>query len=139
MINDSDLKRILESGPATLSQISHKLIEERPTDSPARIYHDVNIKAHKLVKYRHLVTIQHDGREYFALPDNLEITNPDIGPRPIHKIGAYIESLPEGATFTYRDITARFGVSRSTAYTSLKNAPNVRKSRDRPAIFVKGA
>ena len=139
MINDSDIKRILESGPATLSQISHKLIDDNPAASRTRIYRDVHVKAHNLVKYRHLITIQHDGREYYALPDNLEITNPDIGPRPHHKIGAYIESLPEGATFTYNDITARFGVCRSTAYTSLKNAPNVRKSRDRPAIFVKGA
>lgn len=139
MINDSDIKRILESGPATISQISHNLIDDNPTASRTRIYHDVSIKARKLVKYRHLVTIQHDGREYFALPDNTEITNPDIGPRPHHKIGAYIEALPDGATFTYSDITARFGVSKSTAYTSLKNAPNVRKSRDRPAVFVKGA
>lgn len=140
MIKDSDIKRIIgESGPQTLSQISHKLIDEHPNAYPTRIYRDVNIKAHGMVKYRELVTIQHDGREYFALPEDTDIRTPDIGPRPHNKIRAYIEALPDGSTLTYRDIMARFGVCSSTAYTVLRTTPGIRKTSRRPLEYTKGA
>lgn len=140
MINDSDIITYIEkNGPATIGQINRQLIDRYPGITPNRIYHDVSIKARKLVKYRHLKAIQYPGVTYYALPD-MDIPEGSRYEIPApYMIRAYIDDLPDGATLTYDDITARFGVSTRTAYKYVKRSPNLKKAPQKRALFVKGA
>lgn len=139
MINDSDIIHFIENhGPATLGQINRYFVSRNASTPKNRIYHDVGLKARSLVKFRILKTIHADGAEYYALPEMDGPIEPDTGNRAEHRIRAYIDDLPDGATLTYASIKRHVGVSKDTARASLKNI-GVRRVRDKPAVYLKGA
>lgn len=140
MINDSDIISIIDDlGASTPGQIARALVRRYPDKEKGQIYHDVSIKTRSLVKYKILIPIQYEGLIYYALPGTDGPIRPDFGAFPRHKVREYIHALPNGSTFTYADLRGRFGIGRTTAQETVKTLSGIRKIRDKPAVFVKGA